>query len=594
MNIRVLIAEDDANLRQGLIDLLEGEGYEVFPAEDGQKALDCFRQEVPGLVLLDVMMPEMSGYDVCRKIRKSDSRTPIIMLTAKSEEIDKVVGLELGADDYVTKPFGLHELRARIAAVLRRSRNQQPEPAASLPEQFLIGQALIDRDHAVDDDREPIREPCGLQHRDRVARARDDRDGGAACHQLVQKGDAPRVRLDALLHQVRELFERVIEVGAQFGVSKVRMDDEWFEVAAFRSDRTYSDGRRPDAVDFTDARGDVERRDFTINGLLYDPLADEVLDYVGGQDDIRGKLVRCIGDPAARFDEDKPRLLRAVRFAARLGYEVEAATWAALRNAADTISVVSAERIGAELLNIFTGDHADRALQLLEDTGLLEHVLPEVAAMKGVAQPERFHPEGDVFRHTTLMLGMMEAPGPELALGVLLHDVGKPDTYEEADRIRFNEHAKVGAELAAKVCRRLRMPKAVADGVVALVATHMHFLDVRNMRESRLKRFMREPYFEDALELNRLDCLASHGDLSTWQFCKERFDALEPEEIRPPQLITGHDLIEMGYPPGPRFKEILDAVEDAQLEGAVTSREQAAALVRDRFPRTPTDADRED
>jgi len=393
---------------------------------------------------------------------------------------------------------------------------------------------------------------------------------------------------------VRTLFDSVLEVGAQFGVSRVRVAGDWFEVAAFRTDLGYTDGRRPDAVEFTDARGDVERRDFTINGLLYDPLADEVLDYVGGQDDIRSKLVRCIGDPAARFDEDKLRLLRAVRFAARLGYEIEPETLRAITDRADTISVVSAERIGAELLNIFTGDHADRALQLLDDTGLLKHVLPEVAAMKGVDQPERFHPEGDVFQHTVLMLGMMEAPGPELALAVLLHDVGKPDTYEEADRIRFNEHAKVGAELAAKVCRRLRMPRDVVDGVVVLVATHMHFLDVRNMRESRLKRFMRESYFEDALELNRLDCLASHGDLSTWQFCKERFDALEPEKARPPRLITGHDLIEMGYPPGPRFKEILDAVEDAQLEGTVTTREQAVALARRQFPRTPPDADRED
>jgi len=385
---------------------------------------------------------------------------------------------------------------------------------------------------------------------------------------------------------VRKLFEDVIEVGAQFGVSIVRVAADWFEVATFRTDLGYSDGRRPDAVEFTDARGDVERRDFTINGLLYDPLADEVIDYVGGQDDIRDRLIRCIGEPAARFDEDKLRLLRAVRFAARLDYEIEPETLRAIRERAGAITVVSAERIGAELLNIFTGDHADRALALLDETGLLEHVLPEVAAMKGVRQPEQFHPEGDVFQHTALMLGMMEAPGPELALAVLLHDVGKPATYEEADRIRFNEHAKVGAELAVKVCRRLRMPKAVVDGVAALVATHMHFLDVRNMRESRLKRFMREPYFEDALELHRLDCAASHGDLSTWQFCKERFDALEPEKAHPPRLITGHDLIEMGYTPGPQFKEILDAVEDAQLEGTVATREAAVELVHHQFPMT--------
>ncbi len=395
------------------------------------------------------------------------------------------------------------------------------------------------------------------------------------------------IATSALPHHIRSIFEHVIEVGAQFGVSKVRIADDWFEVAAFRNDLAYTDGRRPDAVNFAaTSRQDVERRDFTINGVLYDPIANEIIDHVGGQEDIRRKLVRCIGDPAARFAEDKLRLLRTVRFAARLNYEIEPATLRAVKNAAATITVVSAERIGAELINIFTGPHADRALQLLSDTGLLKQVLPEIHAMTGIQQPAQFHPEGDVFEHTKLMLGLLNAPSVELALAVLLHDVGKPPTFEIADRIRFNEHARVGAEMAAAICRRLKMPNTVTETVKTLVATHMRFMDIRDMKESRLKRFMREPSFPDALELHRLDCLASHANLDNWRFCKERFDALEPEQIRPPRLITGHDLIEMGYQPGPRFAEILEAVEDAQLEGKITTREQAIDFAHHNFPVT--------
>ena len=387
---------------------------------------------------------------------------------------------------------------------------------------------------------------------------------------------------------VHRLFDKVIDVGAQFGVCRVRVADGWFEVATFRTDLGYSDGRRPDAVAFTDAGGDVLRRDFTINGLLYDPLDDQVIDHVGGQQDIESKLVRCIGDPAKRFDEDKLRLLRAVRFAARLEYEIEPDTLQAIKDGAATISVVSAERIGVELLNILTGRHPDRGLQLLADTGLLEHVLPEVAAMIGVRQPEQFHPEGDVFEHTKLMLGLMSDPSPELALAVLLHDAGKPSTYEESDRIRFNRHDRAGAEIVRSICRRLRMPNDLTETVAKLVATHMRFMDIRNMKQSRLKRFMREAYFEDALELHRLDCLASHGKLDTYDWCKQSYDALEPEQIRPPRLITGHDLVEMGYAPGPEFKKILDAVEDAQLEGKLAARDEAIDFVHRTFPREKT------
>ena len=394
------------------------------------------------------------------------------------------------------------------------------------------------------------------------------------------------IATNAKPEDVNGLFEKVIEVGAQFGVSCVCVDGEWFEVAAFRSDLGYSDGRRPDAVEFTDAKGDVSRRDFTINGLLYDPVKDEVIDYVGGQDDIENKLIRCIGDPVTRFAEDKLRLLRAVRFAARLDYGIELTTLRAFPAGVALIDQVSPERIGVELLNIYTGPHADRGLQLLDETRLLIHLLPEVHAMKGVEQPAQFHPEGDVFEHTMLTLGMMSGPSPELALAALLHDVGKPPTFQQTDRIRFNDHAHVGSNMAAKICRRLKMPNSITDAVVELIATHMTFLDVQAMRESRLKRFLREPPFEDALELHRLDCLASHGSLDTWRWCLDRYTELEPDQVRPPRLISGHDLIEMGYTPGPRFREILDAVEDAQLEGRISSREDAIEFVHHQFGMT--------
>ena len=409
--------------------------------------------------------------------------------------------------------------------------------------------------------------------------------GGCVRDQLL--GVEPHdydIATSAKPEDVKTLFEKVVEVGAQFGVSCVCVDGEWFEVATFRSDLGYSDGRRPDAVEFTDAKGDVARRDFTINGLLYDPVTDEVIDHVGGQDDIKNKLVRCIGDPVKRFAEDKLRLLRAIRFAARLGYEIELSTLRDIAAAIAEIDQVSPERIGMELLTVLTGPNAHRAVHLLDEVRLLIRLLPEVHAMKGVEQPPEFHPEGDVYTHTMLMLDAMSAPSPELALAALLHDIGKPPTFQKTDRIRFNDHARVGSNMAAKVCRRLKMPNSITDAVVELIASHMTFVDVQAMRESRLKRFLREPSFEDALELHRLDCVASHGNLDTWRWCVDRYAELEPDQVRPPRLISGHDLIEMGYPPGPKFKEILDAVEDAQLENKIETQEQAFEFVNRTFP----------
>lgn len=408
------------------------------------------------------------------------------------------------------------------------------------------------------------------------------------CVRDLLLGIAPHdydIATSARAEDFHKIFSTVIDVGAAFGVSRVKMDDDWIEVATFRQDLEYTDGRRPEGVVFTDAKGDVHRRDFTINGLLMDPLDNNrVIDYVGGQDDISAKIVRCIGSPEKRFSEDKLRLLRAVRFAARLDYEIEPDTFDALVYHAREINQVSAERIGTEIITILTGAHADRALDLLRETGLLRHVLPEAEAMVGVQQPEQFHPEGDVYTHTKLMLGMLDAPSIELALATLLHDIGKPPTYTEStDRIRFNEHAKVGAEMAEKICRRLRLPTEVCERVVALVNTHMRFIEVKNMKESTLVRFLREPYFPDALELHRLDCEASHRKLDNYRFCKERLESLAPEKVRPPRLLTGHDLIEMGYAPGPRFSEILTALEDAQLEGAIKTHDEAVEFVNRRF-----------
>ena len=393
------------------------------------------------------------------------------------------------------------------------------------------------------------------------------------------------VATDATPDEVQELFERTVPVGREFGVVIVVLGDDQFEVATFRSERGYSDGRHPDEVWFADARGDALRRDFTINGLFYNPTADEIIDYVGGRADIKAGVVRAIGDPVERFAEDALRMMRAVRFTARFGYSLDPSTEAAVEAHAADIAKVSGERVRGELARILTGPNRGDALELLRATGLLRIVLPEVEAMHGCGQPDEFHPEGDVFTHTRLALDALAEPSVPLAFGVLLHDVGKPMTRTEADRVRFNMHDKVGAQAAGKICGRLRFPSADTAHIVDLVAQHMKFMVVRQMRESRLKRLLRGPHIADHLELHRVDCLASHGDLGNYEFCRQKLDSLAEEEIRPPRLLTGDDLIDIGYTPGPDFSTILERVEDAQLEGEVESREQALVLVRKEFPR---------
>jgi poly(A) polymerase len=400
------------------------------------------------------------------------------------------------------------------------------------------------------------------------------------------------VATSATPHEVIRIFPQTFAVGAQFGVVLVPVrhdtadgerDNFVTEVATFRSDGAYSDGRHPDEVQFSkDARMDVQRRDFTINGLLLDPDTREVLDYVGGRDDLQRGVVRTIGEAHQRFAEDKLRMLRAVRFAARFGYSIDNQTFAAVRELASQIHQVSHERVRDEILKMLTEGHARRAFELLDQTNLLEQVLPEIKKMQGVEQPPQYHPEGDVWIHTLMLLeGLPAGCSKTLALGALLHDVGKPPTFRVApDRIRFDGHAEIGTKMAEEICRRFRLSNDDTDQVLSLVANHMRFGSVAQMKESTLKRFFRLPQFEQHLELHRLDCQSSHRDLSLYDFAKEKFHELPPEQIRPQPLITGDDLIAAGYKPGRQFKELLTVVEDAQLDGSISTKEEALELVR--------------
>jgi len=414
--------------------------------------------------------------------------------------------------------------------------------------------------------------------------------GGCVRDLLLRRDpDDYDVATDATPERVQQLFPGSLTVGAQFGVVVIMEDSAQVEVATYRSDVGYSDGRHPDRVVYSrSAREDVERRDFTINGLLMDPASGEVLDYVGGQGDLRARVIRAIGKPELRFAEDKLRMLRAVRFTARFGYTIEPTTWAAIRNLSHDVHQVSAERLRDELTRMLTEGAARRACELLDEAGLLETVLPEVARMKGVEQPPQFHPEGDVWIHTRLMLeGLPAGVSATLAWGVLLHDVGKPPTFTPPqgpeDRIRFDQHVEVGTRIAEEICARLRFSNDDTGQIAALVANHLRFKDVSRMRSSTLKRFVRLPRFEEHHELHRLDCLASHGLLDSYEFVRRFLAETPPEQVRPARLLTGDDLKEMGYKPGPLFKQILQAVEDAQLEGTLSSRDQAQAFVKQNF-----------
>ena len=399
------------------------------------------------------------------------------------------------------------------------------------------------------------------------------------------------VSTDATPDRVQSLFPQSLAVGAQFGVIIVTDDSEQVEVATFRSDVGYSDGRHPDRVVFaSSAREDVQRRDFTINALLLDPETNEVLDYVGGRDDLRAGIIRAIGKPAERFREDKLRMTRAVRFAARFRYAIDAATFGAILKLAPDICQVSSERVRDELTKILTEGAARRGFELLDETRLLPEILPEIARMKGVDQPPQFHPEGDVWTHTLMMIEQLQAGSSStLAWGVLLHDVGKPSTFTPPSgpdgRIRFDQHVEVGTRMAEAICRRMRFSNDDTEQIAALVANHLRFKDVEQMRLSTLKRFVRLNRFEEHLELHRLDCLSSHRNLEAYEFVGRFLADTPPEQVRPPRLLTGDDLVSMGFTPGPSFKEILDAVEEAQLNGKLHSHGEAVRYVAESFTR---------
>jgi len=384
--------------------------------------------------------------------------------------------------------------------------------------------------------------------------------------------------------EVQALFRSAELVGAQFGVVLVREGSAEVEVATFRSDHSYFDGRHPERVEFeTDPRQDVLRRDFTINALLLDPATGEVLDHVGGRQDLERGIVRAIGDPERRFAEDHLRMLRAVRFAARFGFEIEPATFEAIRRAHSSIARISAERVRDELTRILCEGAARRGFELLDRTSLLEDLLPEVARMQGVAQPPEFHPEGDVWTHTLMMLDLLENPSPTLAWAALLHDVGKPSTFAVRERIRFDRHAEVGAEMAVRVLDRLRLSNEEIHRVEMLVENHLRFKDVGHMRPSTLKRFLRMEHFDEHLELHRLDCLASHRLLGNHEFVRAKLAEIPPEDLRPTPLLNGDALIRAGFLPGPAFTWILGAVEDAQLEGGIHTTSEALAFALERF-----------
>ena len=385
---------------------------------------------------------------------------------------------------------------------------------------------------------------------------------------------------------IEGLFDHTLAVGARFGVIIVMIPPHQYEVATFRKEGGYSDGRHPDRVEFTDAREDARRRDFTINALFLEPDNERILDFVDGRIDLEKRVIRTVGQARERFEEDKLRIMRAIRIACSHGFEIDPGTLAAIGPFSRTIRQVSQERIRDELLRLLTEGGAARGLPLLLETGILEVILPGIAAMSGVAQPPEFHPEGDVFVHTCLMFEYAGKPNPALALGILLHDVGKPPTFKVEERIRFDGHAEKGAEMAHEICHQFRLSNELTHRVVDLVKGHLKFIHVRDMRESTLKRFLRQDHFEDHLELHRLDCLSSHRDLSNYDFCRAKLEEFGRETVRPRPLLNGHDLIAEGFKPGPVFSQILTEMEDRQLEGTLQSRDQAMEWLRN-HPKYP-------
>jgi poly(A) polymerase len=409
--------------------------------------------------------------------------------------------------------------------------------------------------------------------------------GGCVRDMLLKK--APQdydITTNAHPDEIAKIFPQTIPVGVQFGVMLVLVEGQPFEVATFRHDGPYLDGRRPSHVRYGSLREDIGRRDFTINGMVYDPLQDQVIDWVDGRKDLKDKRIRAIGKPRERFEEDRLRMVRAIRFAASLGFAVEDDTFAAIRELAPTITVVSWERIGDEVTRILTEGGARKGFELLDEAGLLKVLLPEIEAMKGVEQSPEHHPEGDVFIHTMLTLSYLDSPTETLAYGCLLHDVGKPACIRREDgRLTFYGHMERGAEMAEEILRRLKRTRATRERVAYLVRNHLRHLQAPNMRVSTLKRFLGEEGIDELLELTRIDALSANGDLQYYQFCKQKLAELKREEIHPTPLLRGKDLIAMGFNPGPIFHEILKQLEEAQLGGELSSREQAIEWVNKNY-----------
>jgi poly(A) polymerase len=407
----------------------------------------------------------------------------------------------------------------------------------------------------------------------------------------IEMGISPKdydIATDAGRETLYKLFRHVHPVGASFGVHLVVFNGHAFEVARFRTEHGYSDSRHPDEVNPSSFEEDVRRRDFTINALALDIENYRIIDHVGGIDDIHRGVIRAIGNPPQRFAEDKLRMMRAIRFASRFGFTIDSVTWQALCSQASGVESVSAERVRDELAGMFTTPTADTALKLLYSSGILEVVLPEVAAFKGTEQPKEYHPEGDVFTHVLKMYEFFEGGAVTLAFGILLHDVGKPSTQSYEDRIRFSGHNEIGADIAADILQRLRMKRTLIQTITGLVRDHMRFKDVRNMRDATFRRFVSRDYFPELLELHRLDCLGSHGDLSNYEYVVRRREELaiadENSRALPPPLLSGKDLLDMGYEEGPVIGEILDAVQEKQLDREIASRDEAIRFVRRAFP----------
>ncbi len=420
-------------------------------------------------------------------------------------------------------------------------------------------------------------------------------NGGCVRDEL--RGATPKdydIATGAPPEEVQALFENSRAVGAHFGVILVHEDGNDYEIATFRTEGDYSDGRRPDSVEFASAEEDAERRDFTINGIFLDPLTGEIIDFVGGQDDIERRRIRAIGDPEERFGEDHLRMLRAVRFSAALDFEIEQATFDAIKKHAPEIKRISEERIRDEISRILVAPSRVRGFDLLVESGLMEQVFPEILELQGCEQPPQFHPEGDVFVHTRLMLSLLpeEEVSLPLVLSVLFHDIGKPATYsfdEDHQRIRFNGHDRIGAEMTRDILKRLKYPNEIVDDAVDMVARHMIFKDVQKMRTSKLKRFMASETFEDEMELHRVDCLGSWGGLDNYEFLKQKAEEFANEPLIPPRFVAGADLLERGWEPSPAFGRVLTEIQNLQLESALTSREEALTWLDEHYPEQPTD-----